>query len=209
MKALNWIATVVATASVMFTGCKSDDEATLSAAEIEAAQTTLNGDIVVSAHAWINGEDKTLLSSGAPIKLNFEKSDGDKMNVWMDAIQIGSMPFTVYFGIVIEFAPLNSWEKGELTDDGWVRFSGSHGNISYGARPSSPVDTTTDGDGSTMAGYVNTKTNEIQFTTSFTAMNVEISADRQDIDPSRVENYEAEKEQYEKDLEEYKKTHNQ
>lgn len=131
MKAINWIATFVATASVMFTGCKSDDEATLSAAEIEAAQTTLNGDIVVSAHAWINGEDKTLLSSGAPIKLNFEKSDGDKMNVWMDAIQIGSMPFTVYFGIVIEFAPLNSWEKGELTDEGWVKFSGSHGNISY------------------------------------------------------------------------------
>ncbi len=209
MKIQKAIAALASLACVTLTGCESDDEATLSAAEIEAAQTTLNGDMVVSAHAWINGEDKTLLSSGAPIKLKFEKSDDDKMNVWMDAIQIGSMPFTVYFGIVIEFAPLNSWEKNELTGDGWVRFSGSHGNISYGAMPSSPIDTTTKGDGSTMAGYVNTETKEIQFTTSFSAMNVEISADRQDIDPSRVENYEAEKEQYEKDLEEYKKTHNQ
>ncbi len=209
MKLTNRIAALAALAALMFTGCKSDDDATLSAAEIEAAKTTLSGDMVVSAHAWINGEDKTLLSSGAPIKINFEESDGDKMNVWMNAIQIGSMPFTVYFGIVIEFAPLNSWEQSELTGEGWVRFSGSHGNINYGAKPSSPIDTTTEGDGSTMAGYVNTKTKEIQFTTSFTAMNVEISADRQDIDPSRVENYEAEKEQYEKDLEEYKKTHNQ
>lgn len=186
--------------------CKSDDDETLSEAEIEATREILNGDMVVSAHATVNGVDKTLLESGAPAKFTFEPADGTTIRLWQENFQLGKMPFPISLGIDLTISPLLSLESGKFSESGWVRFHGRRGVIATnGQRPDSTVDTSQSGDGTTVTGYVNLKTNEIQFNISYAMMNVEVAVDRQAIDPSRVENYEAEKEQYEKDLEQYKK----
>lgn len=188
-------------------GCKTDDDETLSEAERQAAVNTLKGDVVLSAKATVNGVDKTLLPSGAPALFTFEERDGG-LTMWQRDFRVGNMPFPINFGVELTVGPLLSFEKGDFSESGWVRFHGKRGKLSIdGNAPSSAVDETASGDGSTVTGYVNANTREVVLQISYALMTVEVVAERQAIDPSRVTNYEAEKEQYERDLEEYKKEH--
>ena len=188
-------------------GCKTDDDETLSEAERQAAVNALKGDMVLSAKATVNGVDKTLLPSGAPALFSFEERDGG-LTMWQRDFRVGNMPFPINFGVELKLSPLLSFEKGDFSESGWVRFHGKRGNLSIdGNAPSSAVDETASGDGSTVTGYVNARTKEIVLQISYALMTVEVVAERQAIDPSRVTNYEAEKEQYVRDLEEYKKNH--
>lgn len=190
-------------------GCKSDDDETLSEALTNKAMATLRGDMVVSAKARVNGVDKTLLDGGAPCKFNFTESGNGKMTVSQQGFKVGNMPFSICFKIEVSLTPVPSLEKSDFTGDGWARFSGTRGRIGLnGNMPGTAVDTTlTSGDGSTLTGYVNTETREIQMQVRYSMSNVTVDIPRQTIDPARVGNYEAEKEKYNSDLEEYKKTH--
>ena len=57
------------------TACSSDDNLKPkdpNAKYVEAAKKILNGDIVLSTKATLNGVDKTLLPNGCPTKFGFE-----------------------------------------------------------------------------------------------------------------------------------------
>lgn len=190
------------------TACKDDTDDVLEQAQKDAATALLNGEMVVSAHTSINGADKTLLDGGAPCKFKFEPDGDGQLKLSMEDFQIGKMPFALCFKIKLSLGPILSFEKNDFSESGWVRFSGKRGVISFGGpMPEKWEDDTVEGDGSTVTGYVNTETKEIQFELYYAAMNVVVSVKRQKIDPSRVANYETEKEEYEKALEEYKKEH--
>ncbi len=190
------------------TACKDDADATLTQAERNEAAEVLSGDMVVSAKASIGGVDKTLLDGGAPCKFRFDKTGDGEMTLSQPDFQVGKMPFPLNFKIAVTLSPVLSLEKSDFPESGWVRFSGKRGVVSItGQMPDSAVDESAEGDGSTVTGFVNTKTREIQFQISYAMMTVEVNVPRQAIDPDRVANYEAEREQYEKDLEEYKKAH--
>lgn len=192
-----------------FNGCKSDDDETLSKEQADKAMAALQGDMVVSAKAKVNGVDKTLLESGAPCKFSFTKSGDETMTVSQQDFKVGNMPFSICFKIEVSLTPIPSLEKSDFSGDGWVRLSGKRGRIGLnGQMPDTAVDTTIDkGDGSTLTGYVNAETGEIQMQVSYAMSNVSVDIPRQTIDPARVDNYEAEKEKYNSDLEEYKKSH--
>lgn len=190
-------------------GCKSDDDETLSKEQTDKAMATLQGDIVVSAKARVSGVDKTLLDGGAPCLFSFAKSGEETMIVSQEDFKVGNMPFSICFKIEVSLTPIPSLEKSDFSGDGWVRFSGKRGRIGLnGQMPDTAVDTTiSKGDGSTLTGYVNTETREIQMQVGYAMSNVSVDIPRQAIDPARVGNYEAEKEKYNRDLDEYKKSH--
>ncbi len=189
--------------------CTTDDDDTLSQAQIDATRSILSGDIVVSAHATVNGVDKTLLDSGAPAKFSLSPADpSTTIHLYQNNFQLGKMPFPISLGIDLTISPLLSLESGMFSESGWVRFHGRRGVISItGQLPATTVDTTQSGDGTTITGYVNINTREIQFNISYAMMNVEVAVPRQTIDPTRADNYEDEVRQYEDDLNQYKKDH--
>lgn len=206
---LRWgVMLLAAMATTLFTSCETDDDEKLSDEEVEAALAILEGDLVVSSHVTVGGTDKTLLESGAPAKFTIERAGGNRFNMWQDGFQLGKMPFPIGVGISVELVPVLSLESDDLKGNGWVRFYGKRGTISTdGSRPESAVDTNASGDGTTITGYLNVSTKEIQFRISYAMMTVELSAPRQIVDPSRAENFEQEKEEYEAELEKYKKEH--
>lgn len=203
-----WAMGLAAMMTICVAGCGDDDNETLSEVEIEQAKELLNGDIVVSAHVSVNNVDKTLLPGGAPSKFTVTHGDGDKLSLWQEDFQLGKMPFPIALGIDLTLGPVLSLEADDLKGEGWIRFYGKRGVISIdGKRPASTVDTNASGDGTTVTGYLNILTGEIQFQISYAMMVVELNAPRQELDPGRAANFEAEKAQYEKELEEYKKEH--
>lgn len=202
--------TLIACAAMALTSisCDDDSENTLSDGQKEKAAALLEGDIVVSARTSVNGVDKTLLESGAPCKFNFERLGGGKLIMRQPDFQIGAMPFPINFAIEVELGQILSLEESDFAGDGWVRFSGKRGVIDIsGKTPESAVDESATGDGSTVTGYVNTETQEIQMQISYAMMTVECNIARQKIDPSRVGNFDQEVEQYIQDLEKYKQEH--
>ena len=98
---------------------------------------------------------------------------------------------------------LNSWEKKEYTGDGWIKFKGVDGSV-WG--------TDTDGSassakGSSVQGYYNAKTHQIQFIVNYNMMNVRSECFLQTIDKSRLATFVEDKAKYEEDLKAYKKEH--
>ena len=142
---------------LMATSCSSDEEITDADANTELVQEAtnyLNGEIVLSTKARMNGVDKTLLPGGCPTKFKFEwsKTDG---SVW-----------------------------GTDTD----------------GSPSSAK-------GSSVQGYYNAKTHQIQFIVEYNMMNVRSDCFLQTIDKSRLATFDEDKAKYEEDLKAYKKEH--
>lgn len=98
---------------------------------------------------------------------------------------------------------LNSWEQKEYTGDGWIKFKGEDGSV-WG--------TDTDGSassakGSSVQGYYNAKTHQIQFIVNYNMMNVRSECFLQTIDKSRLATFAEDKAKYEEDLKAYKKEH--
>ena len=94
-------------------------------------------------------------------------------------------------------------EQKEYTGGGWIKFKGEDGSV-WG--------TDTDGSassakGSSVQGYYNAKTHEIQFIVNYNMMNVRSECFKQTIDKSRLATFEADKKKYEEDLAAYKKEH--
>ncbi len=199
---------LAAVVSAAAAGCETDDKATLTEAELEAARAALSGPMVVSAKTVVNGADKTLLPGGAPAKFEFVPGAGDQVTMWQDCLHIGNMPFSISLAIELRLAPVLSLEAADFPGGGWVRFSGRRGVVGYNVpRPSATVDTTTTGEGATVTGFVNVQTREIQFQIDYIAGTVQTVVERQAIDTSRVAVYDDELRQYEEDLKRYKEEH--
>ena len=191
-----------------FCSCSSDEEITNSDAKselVKEATNYLNGEIVLSTNATMNGVNKTLLPEGCPTKFKFEwsKTDAQTFTISLLDFTIGNMGMIINFKCDVKTMVLNSWEQKEYTGDGWIKFKGEDGSV-WG--------TDTDGSassakGSSVQGYYNAKTHQIQFIVNYNMMNVRSECFLQTIDKNRINNYAAEFEQYEKDLAAYKKEH--
>lgn len=191
-----------------FCSCSSDEEITNSDANselVKEATNYLNGEIVLSTNATMNGVNKTLLPEGCPTMFKFEwsKTDAQTFTISLLDFTVGNMGMIINFKCDVKTMVLNSWEQKEYTGDGWIKFKGEDGSV-WG--------TDTDGSassakGSSVQGYYNAKTHEIQFIVNYNMMNVRSECFLQTIDKNRINNYAAEFEQYEKDLAAYKKEH--
>lgn len=191
-----------------FCSCSSDEEITNSDANselVKEATNYLNGEIVLSTNATMNGVNKTLLPEGCPTKFKFEwsKTDAQTFTISLLDFTVGNMGMIINFKCDVKTMVLNSWEQKEYTGDGWIKFKGEDGSV-WG--------TDTDGSassakGSSVQGYYNAKTHEIQFIVNYNMMNVRSECFLQTIDKNRINNYASEFEQYEKDLAAYKKEH--
>lgn len=191
-----------------FCSCSSDEEITNSDANselVKEATNYLNGEIVLSTNATMNGVNKTFLPEGCPTKFKFEwsKTDAQTFTISLLDFTVGNMGMIINFKCDVKTMVLNSWEQKEYTGDGWIKFKGEDGSV-WG--------TDTDGSassakGSSVQGYYNAKTHEIQFIVNYNMMNVRSECFLQTIDKNRINNYAAEFEQYEKDLAAYKKEH--
>lgn len=191
-----------------FCSCSSDEEITNSDANselVKEATNYLNGEIVLSTNATMNGVNKTLLPEGCPTKFKFEwsKTGAQTFTISLLDFTVGNMGMIINFKCDVKTMVLNSWEQKEYTGDGWIKFKGEDGSV-WG--------TDTDGSassakGSSVQGYYNAKTHEIQFIVNYNMMNVRSECFLQTIDKNRINNYAAEFEQYEKNLAAYKKEH--
>lgn len=191
-----------------FCSCSSDEEITDADANTELvkeATNYLNGEIVLSTNATMNGVNKTLLPEGCPTKFKFEWSKTDAQTVTISLLDftVGNMGMIINFKCDVKCMVLNSWEQKEYTGDGWIKFKGEDGSV-WG--------TDTDGSassakGSSVQGYYNAKTHEIQFIVNYNMMNVRSECFKQTIDKSRLATFDADKAKYEADLAAYKKEH--
>lgn len=194
--------------SLSFASCSSDEEITDADANTELvkeATNYLNGEIVLSTNATMNGVNKTLLPEGCPTKFKFEwsKSDAQTFTISLLDFTVGNMGMIINFKCDVKTMVLNSWEQKEYTGDGWIKFKGEDGSV-WG--------TDTDGSassakGSSVQGYYNAKTHEIQFIVNYNMMNVRSECFKQTIDKSRLATFDADKAKYEADLAAYKKEH--
>ena len=193
---------------LMATSCSSDEEITQGNADntlVSEAKSYLKDEIILSTKATLSGVDKTLLPEGCPTKFKFDWSQTDDQTFTISLLDftVGNMGMIISFKCDVKCMELNSWEKKEYTGDGWVKFKGVDGSV-WG--------TDTDGSassakGSSVQGYYNAKTHEIQFIVNYNMMNVRSECFKQTIDKSRLATFDADKAKYEADLAAYKKEH--
>ena len=188
--------------------CSSDEEITDADANTELVQEAtnyLNGEIVLRTNATMNGVNKTLLPEGCPTKFKFEwsKTDAQTFTISLLDFTVGNMGMIINFKCDVKTMVLNSWEQKEYTGDGWIKFKGEDGSVwgtdTYGSASSAK--------GSSVQGYYNAKTHEIQFIVNYNMMNVRSECFKQTIDKSRLATFYADKAKYEADLAAYKKEH--
>ena len=188
--------------------CSSDEEITDADANTELVKEAinyLNGEIVLSTNATMNGVNKTLLPEGCPTKFRFEwsKTDAQTFTISLLDFTVENMGMIINFKCDVKTMVLNSWEQKEYTGDGWIKFKGEDGSV-WG--------TDTDGSassakGSSVQGYYNAKTHQIQFIVNYNMMNVRSECFLQTIDKSRLATFVEDKAKYEEDLKAYKKEH--
>ena len=193
---------------LMATSCSSDEEITQGNADntlVSEAQSYLKDEIILSTKATLSGVDKTLLPEGCPTKFKFEwsKTDAQTFTISLLDFTVGNMGMIINFKCDVKTMVLNSWEQKEYTGDGWIKFKGEDGSV-WG--------TDTDGSassakGSSVQGYYNAKTHEIQFIVNYNMMNVRSECFKQTIDKSRLATFDADKAKYEADLAAYKQEH--
>ena len=188
--------------------CDSDDKITKEDADhniVTEARQFLTGDIVLGAHATMNGVSKTLLPEGCPTKFNFKWSDknDNKFTISLRNFTVGVMPLKINFSCEVKVMQLNSWEKDEYKGSGWFKFYGTDGQVSGEDNAGTP----SQANGSSVKGYFNADTHEINFIVNYNMMNVRSECFLQTVDKSRINRFEQEFAQYEKDLAKYKEEH--
>lgn len=196
--------------SIILFSCEKDNPQKLEEKEstlVQQANKMITGDtLVLSTKATMGSVDKTLLPEGCPTKFHFKWNEkNEKLEVYLPKFSVGTMPFAVYFYCQATYKELNSWEKKDYPEDGWIKFYANNGQVTYadvtnGERPEP------DGAG-IIEGYVNPKTQEIEFIVNYNVMTVITHTFRQKIDKTRIKRYKVEFEKFEKDLQKYKEEH--
>ena len=171
-----------------FCSCSSDEEITNSDANselVKEATNYLNGEIVLSTNATMNGVNKTLLPEGCPTKFKFEwsKTDAQTFTISLLDFTVGNMGMIINFKCDVKTMVLNSWEQKEYTGDGWIKFKSEYGSV-WG--------TDTDGSASSAKGI---------------SVQGYYECFLQTIDKSRLATFVEDKAKYEEDLKVYKKEH--
>lgn len=189
--------------------CEKDSPQKLEKEESSAVQSAnklLADTVVLSTRASMSGVSKTLLEEGCPTRFTFKWDEKiQKLHVRLPKFQVGTMPFAVVFYCNTTYSELNSWEKEEYPEEGWIKFYGDDGAV-VPYVPDGVEKPVADGAG-IITGYVNPKTKEIEFIINYNMMNVVTHTFRQEIDKNRINTYEKEFKQYENDLKKYKEEH--
>ncbi len=203
MRELLILIMMVLTMPLSLMSCSDDDDEMNLAEQIQldgrhAVRRFLNDSIVVSSKVTINGVDKTLLSTGCPTLL-FLSWESDSMWFELPEMRIGNMPFSVSFKAKCSVEKLNSWEEDEHAGGQgcWFKFVSNNGYVSTGNDPYP--------NGSSIKGFFNLTSHEIEFVIDYNVMNARTVCERQVLDLSRAKNFKAEMEQYMKDLQAEKK----
>ena len=209
MKAIKFIGALLCSLFLItLSSCESDDKITKESADtdvVASAKQFLTGDIVLGAHATMNGVSKTLLPEGCPTKFNFKWSETDdkKFTISLRNFTVGVMPLIINFSCEVQTMQLNSWEKDEYKGSGWFKFYGTDGQVSGEDNAGTP----SQANGSSVKGYFNADTHEINFIVNYNMMNVRSECFLQTVDKSRINRFEQEFAQYEADLKKYKEEH--
>jgi hypothetical protein len=205
---LSAVAITILFCSALFS-CTTDEDKPISETYLQRAREVLHDSIVLNARAMMGTVNKTLLAEGCPLKYYMEWRSKDTLNIQIRKFSVGKMPVTVWFSCNCKFMQLNTWEKEEYTEAGWIKFEGSGGQTYYSGNEydtNKDYQTGTGGAGS-VTGYFNALTNEIEFVTEFNVMNMTADVYRQTVDYSRMPTYDKDFTQYEDSLAEYKKEH--
>lgn len=196
------IYSLLAAVIICLSACEADEEIQVNQTDIDKAKEILNGDIVLSTKATMNGVDKTLLESGCPTKFNFSWREDGMMVLDLSDFTVGAMPFAITFRCATKFMNLNSWEQDEYPGSGWVKFVGTDGNVTTNGDNASDNQ---EGSGARVDGFLNLETQQVEFIVNYNMMNVRTETFLQEIDKTRIDRFEEEFAQYEIDLEEAKK----
>jgi hypothetical protein len=214
MKMNKLSALLIASLCLLGTACSSDDAVT---PESELNQSTaearsfLTDQIVLNIRAFMGEADKTLLPNGCPVVFDFQWSDTpntNTLNIAMLNFTMEGMPYVINrFGCDLTISSLNQWEQDEYKGKGWIKFEGKDGWLKMvSSVPNIPtIDKQIEG--SSIMGYYNARTHEINFKIDFNQMLVTATAIQQTVDKSRLAKFDEEKKQYEEDFEKYKEEH--
>ncbi len=194
----------------LFTACDKSEPKVLDPKDdyVTKSVEMLSGkSIVLDTKALMGTVDKTLLPKGCPTKFDFKwLADKKEMEVSLLNFSVGNMPLSINFRINAPFEELNIWDKDTYPEKGWLKFQSNNGWLMADPKPGEPEPEKFDTP-STIEGFVNPLTEEIQFVINYNMMNVKSFCFRQKIDFGRTKNYEQEFKQYEADLKAYKKAH--
>lgn len=196
MKICAWIVAAFA-AFTGLTSCESDDDQVpLEQTNMEKAQEILDGEIVFSTRATMNGVDKTLVAAGCPTKFCFVWNADGTLTIEQRNFSVGSMPLAINFSCNVQFMNLDSWEQDEYPGKGWIKFKGTNGKVTYVPKISTKADAES---GAGVSGYLNVNTRQVEFIIDYNMMNVRSEAFLQEIDKTRINRFEEEFAQYEKE----------
>ena len=187
--------------------CDNDEEET-KVSNIELAKAHLNGEVVLSTAAFMNGFNITRLPEGCPAKYKLTW-DKDVLVILLNNLKIGSMPFAINFGCRTMLEDVKAGDKDAPKGDGWMKISGTDGCL---AMPGTPVGDYKKGSGATVKGYYNVKSREIEFTMDFNmgkTMPMIAKCGRQVVDKNRLKNYDAELQEFMKKFKEAKEKEKQ
>ena len=166
--------------------CSSDEELKRADADIKLvneAKSFLQGDIILNTHAFMGNVNKTLLPTGCPTKFNFTWSNTDPQSFTISLLNftVGKMGMIINFNCEVKTMQLNSWEKNEYKGEGWIKFYGENGSVSGTDNEGVPSKAM----GSTVKGYYNVMTHQINFIVNYNMMNVRSECFLQTIDKNR------------------------
>lgn len=208
------LCSVVFVSGLLFTSCKGDEEngkQPVDESLVIRAKDILKDSIVVRSRAMMGNIDKTLLPEGCPLKYHFawNLNSPTPLNIKLKNFSVGNMPVQVWFNINCRVIPLNSWEKDEYPEDGWIKFTGEKGDVTYTPNQNDKDKEYTDGKGGagTLIGYLNVYTKEIEFSTNFQVMLMTSYVFRQKIDYTKMDTFKEDFAKYQADLKAYKKEH--
>lgn len=198
---------LMAFAVLGFSSCDNDEEET-KVSNIELAKAHLNGEVVLSTAAFMNDINITRLPEGCPAKYKLTW-DKDVLVILLNNLKIGSMPFAINFGCRTVLEDVKASDKDSPKGDGWMKISGTDGCL---AMPGTPVGDYKKGSGTTVKGYYNVKSREIEFTMDFNmgkTMPMIAKCGRQVVDKNRLKNYDAELQEFMKKFKEAKEKEKQ
>lgn len=186
--------------------CSSDQEITQADASSELvtqAKDYLTGEIVLNTQATMNGVNKTLLPEGCPTKFKFEWTGDQSFEVSLLSFTVGKMGMIINFKCNVKTMQLNTYEKQDYPGNGWIKFYGEDGST-WGTDEEGKA---SEAKGSSVKGYYNVNTHQINFIVDYNMMNVRSETLLQVIDKSLLPHYDELKAEYERKLAEYKKEH--
>lgn len=197
---------------IVFNACDADEALVPTPVDDEylsIAREVLKDCIVLNATAMQGTVNKTLLKEGCPLKYYLEWKGKDTLNMQLKEFSVGKMPVTVWFSANCKFMQLNTWEKDEYPEEGWIKFQATGGVTYYTGNGNDMNGSYESGEGGagTVVGYFNVRTHEIESVTNFNVMNMSSDVYLQKVDPSRLERYDEEFAKYEADLAKYKEEH--